>query len=192
MSASYDTLYLTVFSLCALQRLAELFISKRNQEQLRKQGFEKIRERSVFPLMVFMHVAWFPCMLLEFLYFRTAVPALVAMAALGLFAAAQILRVWVLFALKSHWNVEVMGGTSALGFVSTGPYMFVRHPNYLAVIVELASLPVAGGALWTALIFSALNLMVLSKRIPLEEEQLALRPGYLEYMRSKPRLIPKL
>jgi methyltransferase len=61
--------------------------------------------------------------------------------------------------------------------VRTGPFRWFRHPNYLVVIVEIAVLPLAFGAVWIALLFSGLNLLLIIRRIRIEERVLASRRG---------------
>jgi methyltransferase len=74
--------------------------------------------------------------------------------------------------------------------VANGPYRYLRHPNYLAVILELASLPLIGGAYLTAAAATAANALALSRRIPLEERELMADRRYRRRMASRPRLVP--
>lgn len=171
------------------QRLAELVLSRRNQRRLFAEGGARAPE-PLFPLMVFVHVGFLVASLLEAGRAGGA-PGWLCGAALAALVAAQLLRAWVLLTLRQSWNVQVVV-PRGLRVVSWGPYTYLRHPNYLAVILELAALPLAGGAWLTALVFSALNGFVLSRRIAIEEEQLFLVPGYREAMGHKPRLIPFL
>jgi methyltransferase len=76
--------------------------------------------------------------------------------------------------------------------VTTGPYRFIRHPNYVAVILEFAALPMAGGAWLSALVLSALNGLVLWDRIRDEERLLAAVPGYEEALGGRARFLPGL
>jgi len=123
---------------------------------------------------------------------RTAPPAVrgVALAGLG---AATALRIWTLRTLGDSWSTRVTrfadGGRRV---VTRGPYRWIRHPNYLAVILELAALPLAGGAYATALAATALNALVLSRRIPLEERELAADPAWRAVMLARPRFLPAL
>jgi methyltransferase len=76
--------------------------------------------------------------------------------------------------------------------VTTGPYAYVRHPNYAIVIVELFALPLVHGAWITCAACTALNAIVLASRIPAEERVLSAIPGYREAMGDKPRFVPRL
>lgn len=142
--------------------------------------------------MVTMHSGWYVCMACEAILSPVELPLVVSVLAVVCFGVAQVLRFWALKTLGPFWNISVMtSDASTPAFVSDGPYRFIRHPNYLVVIVEILTLPLIGGAVWTALIFSLLNGVVLYRRIPLEESHLFTVPGYREAMGSKGRLIPR-
>jgi methyltransferase len=130
-------------------------------------------------------------MMVEALFRPTPLPVEVATGATLLFLIAQVLRFWALRTLGSYWNISVLTTDGfAPRFVADGPYRFIRHPNYLVVIVEIATLPLVGGAVWTSILFSALNGIVLYRRIPLEESHLFRIPGYREVMGMKGRFFP--
>ena len=92
------------------------------------------------------------------------IPAALALAAQGL-------RWWAISSLGWRWNVRVLVVPGAEP-VRSGPYRFMRHPNYLAVAAEMVCVPLAGGAWICALVFSALNAAMLAVRIPTEEHAL--------------------
>jgi methyltransferase len=110
-------------------------------------------------------------------------------AALGV-VGAGVLRVWAIRSLGKHWNVRVVDSTR-LGVVTSGPYRFVRHPNYVAVFLELLLLPLVQGAWLTAALGSALHILVLRRRILLEEAVLMASPAYRASMGDKPRFLPR-
>ncbi len=192
-------MFYALFSLCVLQRITELYVSKKNQHSLSLRGFTP-REFSIsLGLMVAIHVFWFAAMVVESLLWPKQLPNFIITIAAVIFIAAQGLRIWTIRSLGQHWNISVYApqkaieGVGALGdFVSSGPYKYIRHPNYLAVILEFASLPLIGGALITAIACSIMNLIVLRRRILLEEEHLFSRSGYREMMGSKSRFLPGL
>jgi len=76
--------------------------------------------------------------------------------------------------------------------VTTGPYRWIRHPNYLVVVLEIASLPLLHGAWISALGLSLLNAAVLARRIPTEEAALSRLAGWREAMADRARLVPGL
>ena len=86
----------------------------------------------------------------------------------AIFLLANVVRWWVIRTLGAHWNVRVVNSVH-LGVVSTGPFRFVRHPNYAAVFVELFALPLIHLAWITATLGSLAHVWVLSRRLALEE-----------------------
>ncbi len=143
--------------------------------------------------MVVMHAAWFVSLLGETFYFREEIGPGIRLLAAMLFIATQGLRWWTLRTLGGFWNVSVLTNAEQdRAFVSGGPYRFIRHPNYLVVIVELLSLPLVAGAPITAIVFSVANGLLLRRRISLEDQSLFSIPGYRQQMSGKPRLIPRL
>ncbi len=141
--------------------------------------------------MVAVHAGTLVAAPLEAALRPSAVPGGVRAVALAGLAAATALRIWTLRTLGDSWSTRVTrfdGGGRRV--VTRGPYRFIRHPNYLAVIIELAAFPLAGGAWITALAASALNALVLSHRIPLEERELARDPAWRDAMLARPRFLP--
>lgn len=190
--------YYSVLAICILQRLFELRYSRQNQQHLINQGFEVAESLSAYRAMVVIHVLWFLGMLAEpfiwskFNYF-TAIPA-ISWCALAVFILAQFLRLWVFLTLGVQWNTTVYTPRSttanSLPVLTSGPYRYIRHPNYLAVVLEFVSLPLIGGAYFTAAICSILNGIILYRRILVEEYSLLSRPYYQEQMSSRARLVP--
>jgi methyltransferase len=102
---------------------------------------------------------------------------------------ANALRVWVIRTLGIHWNVRVVR-SMPLGVVTSGPYRFVRHPNYVAVFSELLALPLVHGAYLTAAFGSLLHLLILRRRVALEESVLMSDESYRRAFAGKPRFLP--
>lgn len=177
------------------QRLLELRRSSSNQTHMQRAGFTRVDSDASYALMVIVHCSWFVAMAYEGYFFPTAIPAVVRYTALLVFIGAQGLRLWSIRSLGDQWNTQVMKpletGTDP-GVVRSGPYHYIRHPNYLAVILEFLSLPLVGGAVLTALVWSTLNGAVLAYRIKLEERHLNTRDGYRNAVGQLPRLIPRL
>src|SRR5712664_667773 len=181
--------YLALLALVGLERLAELRISRRNQLELEKLGVRKITEPH-FRWMVLVHAGVLACAAAEVLLLhRPLIPSLaIAMAALFVFANA--LRWWVIRILAGHWNVEVMA-SSRVGVVTAGPYQWIRHPNYVAVVIELFALPMIHTAWITALAGTLADLEILRRRLRVEENMLLADPTYRSAMGEKPRFLPK-
>ncbi len=164
-------------------RLAELVWSARN---LRRGGGGRQAAPRSFPLMVSVNVALFGVCVAPR---RRRPPLPLELAALTGLAAAVGLRLWVITCLGPAWNVKAVV-PERMEVVTGGPYRWVRHPNYLAVILEFAALPVAVGAYPEAVLLSMANAAVLVPRIRAEEALLEGVPGYREAFAGIPRLLP--
>src|SRR5262245_55057152 len=164
-------------------------ISRRRQHALAARGATRAPEPA-FALMVSLHTGVLVAAALEVVALGRPFVAAVGVPALALLVGANALRLWVIRALGPHWNVQVMRSTPLAGVVTSGPYRWIRHPNYVAVFVELAALPLVHGAWLTALFGSALHVLVLRRRIGLEESVLLADEAYRRAMGSKPRFVP--
>jgi methyltransferase len=155
--------------LVALQRLAELVYAGRNTRRLRAAGAIEIGAGH-YPVIVLLHGAWLVAL-------WTLIPpdATVFWPLLALFGLLQLARVWVLWTLGGLWTTRILTIPGA-PLVAHGPYRFCRHPNYVIVAAEMATLPLAFGAWEIAVIFSALNLAVVAWRVRVENQALAGRP----------------
>ncbi len=60
--------------------------------------------------------------------------------------------------------------------MTSGPYRFMSHPNYVAVVVEGIALPLVHAAWITAVVFTVLNAVLLTVRIRVENAALATLP----------------
>jgi methyltransferase len=185
----------TAFFLClcaavGVCRLVEMTISRRHQRALDAKGAALIPE-PMFGAMVALHSGVLGGAALEVVALdRPFVPA-VGVPALVLVVLANLLRFWVIATLGVHWNVRVVR-SMPLGVVTAGPYRFVRHPNYVAVFVELLALPLVHGAYLAAAAGTLLHLLVLRRRVSLEESVLMADEGYRRAFGDKPRFVPRL
>ena len=171
-------------------RLAELRVSRRRQRGLAAQGVARAPEPH-FRAMVILHTGLLLGAGGEATWSgRAPVPAISA-AALLLVAAAIALRLWVIATLGPHWNVQIMD-SAPLGVVTDGPFRWIRHPNYVAVFVELFALPLVHAAWTTAIVGTAVHVWVLSHRIRAEEAVLLAHAAYRETMAHKPRFVPRI
>ena len=182
--------YLALLGLVGIGRLVELGISRRNQRQLENRGVRKVAEPH-FRWMVLLHGGVLIAAAVEVVVLhRPLIPALAIPMAV-LFVLANLLRWWVIRTLAGHWNVQVMA-SSDVGVVTSGPYKWVRHPNYVAVMIELFALPMIHAAWVTALVGTVANLKVLQRRLAVEDGVLMANPVYRASMGSKPRFLPRL
>jgi methyltransferase len=182
--------FLILLLAVAAMRIVELGISKRHQKELKAQGASLAKD-PIFPVMAMFHTALLIGAAAEVMFLRRPfIPAL-AFPMIALFIVANIVRWWVIRTLGQHWNVQVMDSTK-LGVISTGPFRYVRHPNYAAVFVEMIALPLIHTAWITALAGGVAHVMVLSVRLSSEERVLFANPDYAAAMSSKPRFLPGL
>lgn len=165
MTALYWTL-----GLVALQRLIELAHARNNTAQLRRLGAVEA-DAGGYPLYVLLHAGWLTSL-------AVFVPGATSpeWALIGVFALLQLGRIWVIVSLGPYWTTRIITLRGA-PLVRTGPFRYLRHPNYLLVAAEIAVLPLAFGAFAIAVAFSALNLMLIARRIRIEERVLAPRRG---------------
>ena len=182
--------YLVLLLVVAGLRLYELRISRRHQAEMVARGASKIADPR-FRWMVVLHTAVLLGSALEVVFLRRPFYPLFAAVCFAIFLAANVVRWWVIRTLGEHWNVQVMDSTG-MGIVSTGPFRYVRHPNYAAVFVEMLALPLIHCAWITALAGSLAHVLVLSQRLTTEERVLFADARYREAMSGKPRFLPGL
>lgn len=159
-----STLYVLV-GLTAALRLGELAWSARNTRRLKTRGAVEAGAHH-YPLFVVLHGGWLLAMLLLINPATPASPWL-----LGLYGLLQLARLWVIVSLSERWTTRVIVLPDE-PLVRRGPYRWVRHPNYLVVIAEIAVAPLVFGAWELAVIFSGLNAALLSHRIRVENAAL--------------------
>ncbi|GGL16626.1 isoprenylcysteine carboxyl methyltransferase family protein [Planomonospora parontospora] len=171
MSWQLSSWYLLLVLLVAVERLAELVVARRNLRWSLARG-GVVSGRGHYPWMVLLHTGLLAACLVEAgLSGRPFVPAL-GWPMLALVLAAQALRWWCITTLGPQWNTQVVV-VPGLAAVTGGPYRFLRHPNYVAVAVEGAALPLVHGAWVTAAVFTACNAVLMVVRIRCEDAALA-------------------
>jgi len=168
-------------------RLVELWFSAQHQADLLAEGATKVRE-PVYPLMIGVHVGLFAGSATEVTFFYRPFIVELGIPMLVLLTLCLVGRMWVWQSLGEQWNVQIV--TTTRPIVDSGPYRYVRHPNYTIVIVEMFALPLVHTAYVTALVCSVLNAFVLRERIRREEAALFTRPEYSSKMAAKPRFFP--
>jgi methyltransferase len=185
-------LYLAVLTLlyAALLRLKELRVSKINQHQLESNGYSRKDDKLSYLNMFCLHASFFVASFLELTYLPLFSNYPIQISAFLLFIFAQIVRFCALRSLGVFWNTNIMSADANAKFIQSGPYKYIRHPNYLAVILEFLSIPMIAGAWRTALVYTIWNAFVLKKRIVEEEAELFKIPEYREIMDHKKRFIP--
>jgi len=177
-------LFVSLLAATGLMRLVELGVSVR---RIRRRPHAAVAEPALFPLMATLHASLVALPIAEVVVLHrpflwgVGIPAAIV---LGL---ATALRVWTLATIGRSWNVRVVDPEA---IVTTGPYRWIRHPNYLVVVLEVAALPMLHTAWLSALALSALNAGVLFVRIRTEEAVLLRNDEWRTAMRDRKRLIP--
>lgn len=167
------TLFLGILGAVAAARLLELFYARRNTARLMAQGAQEVGAGH-YPLIVALHLAWLASLALFVPANAAAEPLL-----LLFFLLTQGLRLWVLVSLGRYWTTRIIT-LPGVPLIRRGPYRYLRHPNYLVVVLEIALLPLCFGAWELAVIFSLLNGVLLYWRIRTENAALAERRDLVE------------
>ena len=153
-----------ILALVTAQRGGELLLSRAHTEALMARGAVEIAPGH-YPLMVAVHTAW----LISLWAFGYDQP--IDIIALVIYLALQVLRVWVMATLGARWTTRIIVLPNA-PLVTSGPYRYLRHPNYAVVAGEIAILPLTLQLPAVAVIFTLLNAGVLLIRIRAENQAL--------------------
>lgn len=154
------------------QRLSELYIAERNRAWALKAGAQEFGTRH-YPLFFLLHIGWLIGWVIESNLGRSSISEFWYLW-FSLFMMAQGLRYWCMVSLGQLWNTRILVIPNGLA-INKGPYRFLRHPNYLAVAIELISVPLIFDAVITATLVTFLNtVLILAIRIPQENNALAL------------------
>jgi methyltransferase len=153
-----------ILALVTAQRGGELWLARAHTEALMARGAVEIAATH-YPLMVAVHTAW----LISLWAFGYDQP--IDIVALVIYLALQVLRVWVMATLGARWTTRIIVLPNA-PLVTSGPYRYLRHPNYAVVAGEIAILPLTLQLPAVAVIFTLLNAGVLLIRIRAENQAL--------------------
>ena len=167
-----EILFTGLIAAVALERLAELVVSKRNAAWSFQRGGVETGQRH-FLVMVVLHTGLLVGALLEVWLRRPEFEPVLGLAMLVLVIASQALRWWCITMLGPRWNTRVIV-VPGLPLVTGGPYRLTSHPNYVAVVVEGLALPLVHSAWITAVVFTVANAVLLSVRLRVENQALHL------------------
>lgn len=165
-------LFYIVVTAVIIQRLLELIYSKRNEKKLRQKGALEFG-KDHYPYIVLMHVMFFISMITEFfLSGRDGKLNIINYLFLVIFILLQSGRIWVLTSLGGYWNTRILR-IPGMQLVTSGPYKYLKHPNYVIVACEIFVLPMIFNLYVTAAVFTILNFFMLRVRIRDENKALA-------------------
>ncbi|ANI38669.1 isoprenylcysteine carboxyl methyltransferase family protein [Mycolicibacterium vaccae] len=156
--------------LIAAERLVELVVSRRNARWSFAHGGKEFG-RSHYPAMVSMHALLLVSCIVEVATQHRPFLPWLGWPMVALVAASTAMRWWCVATLGKHWNPRLIVIPNA-ELVQKGPYRLLHHPNYTAVAVEVAALPLVHSAWWTAVVFSLANAAILRIRITSENRAL--------------------
>lgn len=166
------TLFIALVLLVGIERLVELVLSKRHLGWSAERGGQEFGAGH-YPAMVALHSGFLLGAVVEVLVADRPFLPWLGWPMLAVVVAAQMLRWWCIRVLGSYWNTRVVVIPGA-PLVTTGPYRWMRHPNYVAVVAEGIALPLVHSAWITASVFTVLNAWLLTVRIRTENRALAM------------------
>lgn len=172
------------------QRIRITRMSKQNMAKVLAEG-GKLHSSNYVGFVKIFQSSWMICMIAEvYLFHRPFIPALAIFSLVATFCA-QSLRYASVRALGDRWihKVVTVPNTPAL---KTGIYQYIRHPNWCAMITELAVVPLFHTAYLTSIVFTLINAWLLTQRIPAEEQALTEDTNYQAVFADTPRFIPNL
>ncbi|HLR95187.1 MAG TPA: isoprenylcysteine carboxylmethyltransferase family protein [Jiangellaceae bacterium] len=170
MTTTSVVLFTVLVALVGVERVAELVVSRRNVAwSLRQGGVES--GRGHYPVMVVLHTGLLAGALLEVWLRRPAFLPVLGWSMFALLVLSQVLRWWCIATLGRQWSTRIMV-VPGLTPVRHGPYRWLVHPNYVAVVVEGVALPLVHSAWFTAVVFTVANSALLLERIRTENAAL--------------------
>lgn len=165
-SAATRAAFLVIIGLVALERIYEMWLSRRNAGRVLARGGVEVGAGH-YPVMVLLHTMFLAAAGAEVWFLSTPAVPWLTLTSLAALALTMALRYWAILSLGDRWNTRVVYEPGRPP-VRRGPYRWLRHPNYLAVILEILFLPLIHGAWRTALVFSIANAILLRHRIRVE------------------------
>jgi methyltransferase len=151
------------------QRVFELLIAKRHEKKLKDIGAREL-DKGGYVFIVGMHIAFFVSLILEKSILNRSTSEWWIILII-IFCVAQALRYWAIASLGIYWNTKILVAPNH-PLVRNGPYKILRHPNYIAVITELAVIPLIFSCYITSISFTVLNAIIIRRRIRIETQAL--------------------
>ena len=162
--------YLLLILAVGAERLVELFVAKRNMAWSLAHGGHEVGFAQ-YPFMVALHTGLFVGAVAEVWYGDRPFLPWLGWPMLAVVVAAQGLRWWCIRTLGPQWNTRIFVVPGARR-ITSGPYRWLSHPNYVAVVAEGVALPLVHTAWITAVTFTVLNAALLTVRIRVEDAAL--------------------
>lgn len=168
--------------------MTEWFIAQQNEKwMVKKGGIEHGSEH--YPYIIALHIFFLLVFFLEVTFLKKEL-TYIWYILLPILALAQVIRYWAIYSLGKYWNTKIIIVPGEL-VISKGPYLYMKHPNYVIVAVEILIIPLLFQAYITAVLFTLLNMVIMTIRIPAEEKALQQHTNYNESFGMRTRFIPK-
>lgn len=166
------TMFYVILFFVIVQRLIELVIASYNERWMKERGGIEVG-RNHYKWFVILHTTFFMALFVEHQYKLTGNQEQTSFYTLFfiIFLVAQSGRIWCIFSLGKFWNTKIIV-LPKVSMIKKGPYKYMKHPNYVIVFMELVCIPLTFGLYITAIIFPFLHLLLLTIRLPIEEEAL--------------------
>ena len=164
------TFFIIFIIFLLLQRLFELYIAKRNEKWMLERGAVEFGQVH-YKWFVLMHILFFFSIITEVVFHSFQQEINISWIFIWLFIMMQLARIWCIGSLGRFWNTKIIVLENVI-LIKKGPYRWVRHPNYIIVLIELFVIPFMFHAYFTAIIFPTLHILLLMVRIPEEEKAL--------------------
>jgi methyltransferase len=181
--------YALLFALFATRKVVDQRRSGRNLAELARARRILPEADRAYPFLLVTHLAFFILTPLEIVLMGRRFKPLLGISMIGLFLSATLLRSWTVSLLDEYWSSRV-AVPEDLAPVTSGPYRFIRHPNYLAMSLEFLAMGLIYSAYLSTLLVAVLNAVAVAIRIRDEEAVLFQVPAYRMAMQSKARLVP--
>jgi methyltransferase len=179
-----------LIGITAIFRIYELFLAKTNLKARESDRVTHVKE-SYFFMFIVLHVSFLIFVPLEVYYLNRPFVVPIAIFSILVYLLCLFIRFQVLSTMGKSWNVKVVyDPISAEGIVKSGPYRYIRHPNYLVVMLEILILSLFHFAWISLIVFSIWNFILLYFRIRTEEEALMQNSHYRAFFEKKKRFIP--
>ncbi len=163
------TFALVSLAAVVVMMLAELKRSRANERLLRQQGAVE-PPGDVYRALAIVYPGLFVLMAAEGAVAGPS-PDVLLVAGLAVFVAAKVLKLWAVTTLGRRWSYRVLVLPSA-PLITTGPYAYLRHPNYAAVFGEIGGFALMVGAGITGIVSLVAFAVLVRKRIAVEEQAL--------------------
>ncbi|MGM8216405.1 isoprenylcysteine carboxyl methyltransferase family protein [Bacillaceae bacterium W0354] len=162
-------IYLIIFVYLISMRLVELVIAKSNERFQKQRGAFEVKD-PYYKLIVLTHILFFISLIMES-YYNDIWDISISIPILIIFLLLQLFRIWCIASLGRYWNTKIIILPDG-DIVKKGPYKWFSHPNYLVVGLEFIIIPIMFNAFVTTILFLSLHLLLMRKRIPMENEAL--------------------